>query len=145
MSKLTTYAEKDGFFFSGYIDLIFEHNDGILVVDWKTDKNANSSNIAKHKRQLLVYKKMHSIFCDIPEEKIKACVIFVALRGGVNTGRFEKKIEFADRDTFGTFEGHLQTVLEWKKDPAKFIEKLIEQSDQDELHKIIKEKLEKSK
>jgi DNA helicase-2/ATP-dependent DNA helicase PcrA len=143
MSKLTTYAEKDGFFFSGYIDLIFQHNDGILLVDWKTDKNANSSNIAKHKRQLLVYKKMHSIFCDIEEEKIKACVIFVALRGGINTGKFEKRIDFADRDTFGTFEGHLQTVLEWKKDPAKFIKELVEQSSQDELHEIIKEKLKK--
>jgi DNA helicase-2/ATP-dependent DNA helicase PcrA len=88
---------------------------------------------------------MHSIFCDIPEEKIKACVIFVALRGGINTGKFEKKIEFADRDTFGTFEGHLKGVLEWKKDPAKFIKELVEKPDQDELHKIIKEKLEKSK
>ena len=145
MSKLTTYTEKDGFFFSGYIDLIFQHNDGILVVDWKTDKNADSLNIAKHKRQLLVYKKMHSIFCDIPEEKIKACVIFVALRGGINTGKFEKKIDFATRDTFGTFEGHLQTVLEWRKDPAKFIKELVEQPDENELHKIIKEKLAESK
>ena len=80
-----------------------------------------------------------------PLHKIKACIVFVALRGGVNTGRFEKKIDFADRDTFSTFEGHLQTVLEWKKDPAKFIKELVEQSDQDELHKIIKEKLKKSK
>ena len=88
---------------------------------------------------------MHSIFCDIPEEKIKACVIFVALRGGINTGKFEKKIEFADKDTFGTFEGHLQTVLEWRKDPAKFIKELVEQPDEDELHKIIKEKLAESK
>ena len=69
MSKLTTYTEKDAFFFSGYIDLIFEHDDGVLLVDWKTDKN--ETNIAKHKRQLLVYKKMHSIYCDIPEEKSK--------------------------------------------------------------------------
>ena len=146
MSKLTTYTEKDAFFFSGYIDLIFEHDDGVLLVDWKTDKNANSSSIAKHKRQLLVYKKMHSIYCDIPEEKIKACVIFVALRGGINTGKYEKKIEFADRvKPFATFEEHLKGVLEWKKDPAKFIKELIEKSDEDELHKIIKEKLEKSK
>ena len=140
MSKLTTYTEKDAFLFSGYIDLIFEHDDGVLLVDWKTDKN--ETNIAKHKRQLLVYKKMHSIYCDIPEEKIKACVIFVALRGSINTGKYEKKIEFADRaNPFATFEGHLKGVLEWKKDPAKFIKELIEKSDEDELHKIIKEKL----
>ena len=88
----------------------------------------------------------HSIFCDIPEEKIKACVIFVALRGGINTGKFEKKIEFVTKDRpFGTFEGHLQTVLEWRKDPAKFIKELVEQPDQGELHRIIKEKLAHSK
>ncbi len=143
ISKITTYTEKDNFFFSGYIDMIFEYNEGIIIVDWKTDKN--SSNAAKHKRQLQVYKKMHSNFDNIPEDKIKACIVFVALRGSVNTGKFEKKIDFADRDTFGTFEGHLQTVLEWKKDPAKFIKKLVEQPDEDELHKIIKEKLKKSK
>jgi DNA helicase II / ATP-dependent DNA helicase PcrA len=142
ISKITTYPEKDNFFFSGYIDMIFEYNEGIIIVDWKTDKN--SSNAAKHKRQLQVYKKMHSNFDNIPEDKIKACVVFVALRGSVNTGKFEKKIDFADRDTFGTFEGHLQTVLEWKKEPTKFIKKLVEQSDQDELHKIIKEKLGKN-
>jgi DNA helicase-2/ATP-dependent DNA helicase PcrA len=143
ISSLTTYTEKDDFFFTGYIDAIFEYDDGIILVDWKTDKGIDNS--AKHKRQLLVYKKIHSKFCDIEEGKIKACIVFVALRGGVNTGRFEKKIDFADRDTFSTFEGHLQTVLEWKKDPAKFIKELVEQSDQDELHKIIKEKLKKSK
>ena len=56
--------------------------------------------------------------------------------------KYEKKIEFADRaNPFATFEGHLKGVLEWKKDPAKFIKELIEKSDEDELHKIIKEKL----
>ena len=139
ISKITTYAEKDPFFFSGYIDLIFQHNDGIILVDWKTDKNI--TNAAKHKRQLQVYKKMHAEFCNISEDKIKACVIFVALRGSVNTGKYEKKIDFVTRDTYSTFEDHLQKVLEWKKEPTEFIEKLVEQSNQDELHEIIKEKL----
>tara|TARA_B110000467_G_scaffold114453_1_gene104977 strand:+ start:163 stop:306 length:144 start_codon:yes stop_codon:yes gene_type:complete len=45
---------------------------------------------------------------------------------------------------FATFNDHLQKVLEWKKDPSKFIKELVEKQDVDELHKIIKEKLGKS-
>ena len=61
----------------------------------------------------------------------------------MNIGKFEKKIEFGTRDSvFATFEGHLQHVLEWKKDPNKFIKELLEQPDVELLHKIVKEKLE---
>jgi len=139
ISKITTYDEKDPFLFSGYIDLIFQHDNGIILVDWKTDRN--SEYAAKHKRQLQVYKKMHAEFGSISEDKIKACVIFVALRSAVNTGKYEKKTDFVTRDTYSTLESHLQKVLEWKKDPSKFIKELTEQSSQDELHEMIKEKL----
>lgn len=141
ISKITTYDEKDPFLFTGFIDLIFQHDNGIILVDWKTDRN--SEKAAKHKHQLQVYKKMHAEFGSISEDKIKACVIFVALRSAVNTGKYEKKTDFVTRDTYSTFESHLQKVLEWKKDPAKFIKELVEQSSQDELHEIIKEKLKK--
>ena len=141
ISKITTYDEKDPFFFTGYIDLILQHDDGIILVDWKTDKNSTDS--AKHKRQLQVYKKMHAEFGNISEDKIKACVIFVSLRGGVNTGKYEKKIDFVTRDTYSTFNDYLQKVLEWKKDPSTFIKEVVEQSRQDELHERIKEKLKK--
>jgi DNA helicase II / ATP-dependent DNA helicase PcrA len=80
----------------------------------------------------------------VSEDKITACVIFVSLRGGINTGRYEKKIDMVTRDTYSTFNDHLQKVLEWKKDPSKFIKELVEKQDVDELHKIIKEKLGKS-
>ena len=45
------------------------------------------------------------------------------------------------RDTYSTFNDYLQKVLEWKENPATFIKELVEQSSQDELHDIIKEKL----
>jgi DNA helicase II / ATP-dependent DNA helicase PcrA len=141
ISKITAYDEKDPFLFTGFIDLIFQHDNGIILVDWKTDRNSEKS--AKHKHQLQVYKKMHAEFASIDENKIKACVIFVALRGSVNTGNYAKKTDFVTRDTYSTFESHLQKVLEWKKDPATFIKELVEQSSQDELHEIIKEKLKK--
>ena len=42
---------------------------------------------------------------------------------------------------FGTFERHLQKVLEWKKNPDVFIQELLDQDTEDMLHGIIKEKL----
>jgi len=86
---------------------------------------------------------MHAEFASINKNKITACIIFVSLRSAVNTGNYAKKIDFVTRDTYSTFNDHLQKVLEWKKDPAKFIKELVEKSSQDELHEIIKEKLKK--
>jgi DNA helicase-2/ATP-dependent DNA helicase PcrA len=84
---------------------------------------------------------MYSINNDIAEEKIKTCVIFVALRGGINTGKWGSSIEYGTRNVFATFEKHLQTVLAWKKNPDEFIQKLVEQDTEDTLHETIKEKL----
>ena len=58
MSDMTNYTKKDGFYFSGVIDAIFEHDDGIILVDWKTNRNKNYET--NYKRQLAVYKKMFS-------------------------------------------------------------------------------------
>ena len=140
IKAITTYTQKDNLLFGGFLDLVFKHNDGILIIDWKTDKDDKKASV--HKRQLAVYKKMYSELYNIPPEKITTCVIFVALRGSINTGKFDSKIEFGTRDSvFATFEEHLQQVLEWKKDPNKFIKELLEQEDQELLHQIIKEKL----
>ena len=43
ISKITTYPEKDNFFFSGYIDMIFEYNEGIIIVDWKTERQSQGA------------------------------------------------------------------------------------------------------
>ena len=136
---LTEYSQEDSLMFKGFIDAVFEHDDGIFLVDYKTDKNTNYAS--HHKRQLAVYKKIYSQLEDIPEEKIQTCLIFVALRGGVNTGKSDSAIDYGKRDVFGTFEKHLQKVLEWKKNPDEFIKELIEQPTQDSLHEAIKEKL----
>ena len=138
---LTDYEQKDNLMFKGFIDAVFEHDDGIFLVDYKTDKNINYK--ADHKRQLAVYKKMYSQLETIPEEKIETCVIYVALRGGISTGKFDSNIEYGKRNVFGTFESHLQKVLEWKKDPETFIKELLEQPTQDTLHEAIKDKLAK--
>ena len=52
---LTEYSQEDNLMFKGKIDAVFEHDDGIFLVDFKTDKNTNYAS--HHKRQLAVYKK----------------------------------------------------------------------------------------
>ena len=78
---------------------------------------------------------------NIPEEKIETCIIFVVLRGGINTGKSDSGIDYGKRNVYGTFDGHLQKVLGWKKNPDSFIEELIEQPTVDTLHGAIKDKL----
>jgi ATP-dependent exoDNAse (exonuclease V) beta subunit len=125
--------------FEGKIDAIFQHDKGYLIVDYKTDKNSNYAS--EHKRQLSVYRKMHSILEGIPEDQISTCIVFVALRGGINTGKFDWAIEMEKRNAFPTFLKHLQVVLEWKKNPKKFIQDLLEKPCDDPLYQAIKEKL----
>jgi len=139
IKSLTEYSQEDNLMFKGKIDAVFEHDDGVFLVDYKTDKNTNYAS--HHKRQLAVYKKIYSQLENIPEEKIQTCLIFVDLRGGINTGKSESAIDYGKRDVFGTFEEHLQKVLEWKKDPEIFIKELLEQPTQDTLHEAIKDKL----
>ena len=91
LKSITTYKEKDKLLFGGFIDLVYKHKDGYIIIDWKTDRDDGKASV--HKRQLAVYKKMYSVLYNIPPEKITTCVIFVALRGSINTGKFGSKIE----------------------------------------------------
>lgn len=138
VSSMVEYDDKS-LMFRGFIDAIFQHDGGYIIVDYKTDKNANYSS--DHKRQLAVYRKMHSILENIPEDKIKIFVVFVALRGGINTGKFDWAIEKENRNAFPTFEKHLRTVLAWKQDPKKFIQDLLDNPVDDLLYQTVKEKL----
>ena len=88
---------------------------------------------------------MHSILENIAEDKIKIVVVFVSLRGGINTGKFDWAIEDENRNAFPTFENHLRDVLGWKQDPKKFIRDLLENPIEDSLYQVVKEKLLQSK
>jgi len=133
--------EHDDLLFDGKIDVVFKHDSGYLLVDWKTDKKDNKAS--EHKRQLSVYKKMYSIYEKIPEDKITTCLIYVSLRGNINTGRFERSTHIGKRDAsaFNTFDGHLQKVLEWKKDTNKFIKEFLELQENHPLIRILQDKL----
>jgi DNA helicase-2/ATP-dependent DNA helicase PcrA len=138
VSSMVEYDDKS-LMFKGFIDAIFQHDGGYIIVDYKTDKNP--SYASDHKRQLAVYRKMHSILEKIPEDKIKIFVVFVALRGGINTGKFDWAIEKENKNAFPTFEKHLRTVLAWKKDPKQFIQDLLDNPKDDSLYQAVKEKL----
>ncbi|MGB6462837.1 MAG: ATP-dependent DNA helicase [Nitrosotalea sp.] len=132
-------CQDDRLIFKGVIDAIFQHDNGYLIVDYKTDKNAGKAS--EHKRQLSVYRKMYSILNNIPEEKIKIFIIFVALRGSITTGKFDSSVEKENRNAFPTFEEHLRKVLEWKQNPNKFIQDLLDHPQDDLLYQSVKEKL----
>ena len=145
LRSMTDYLDDGAMEFTGKMDAIFKHDKGYLIVDYKTDKN--SGNASKHKRQLVVYRKMLSIADEIPEDQISIRVIFVALRGGINTGKFGRetaKETKRARNPYLTFERHLQKVLEWKKDPNKFIGELLEKKSEDAMYQVIREKLTRS-
>jgi len=146
MSDLTNYTKNDGFYFSGKIDAVFEHNDGVVLVDWKTDRTKEYSS--EHKRQLRVYKKLYSIKHKIPEDKIETCLIYVFLRGGINTGKIGTDIQYGHgSNVYSTFEGHIQKLLTWRDKPDEFLKELAQEPIDSSmfgnpgLQKIIKDKL----
>ena len=141
LSSLTDYTDNN-MQFTGFLDAVFKHDAGYLIVDYKTDKKSNYAS--EHKRQLAVYKKMLAGLEGVPEEQISTCVVFVALRDNINTGKFGRETSKGTRDVFPTFEKHLQKVLEWKKDPQKFIATLLEEKNEESLYLAVKEKLTKS-
>ena len=136
MKSIVNY-EHDDLVLTGKIDVLFKHDSGYLMVDWKTSMNENKS--AVFKRQLSVYKKLYSIFKKIPEDKITTCVIFVALRGNVETGLFGRSKHKGGN--FKTFEKHLLKILEWKKDPKKLIKEFLDLQENHALVRIVQDKL----
>ena len=83
--------------------------------------------------------KSYSIFKKIPEDKITTCVIFVALRGNVETGVFGRSKHIGGK--FKTFEKHLLKILEWKKDPKKLIKEFLDLQENHALVRIVQDKL----
>ncbi|HIO32835.1 MAG TPA: hypothetical protein EYN25_04645, partial [Candidatus Nitrosopelagicus sp.] len=143
--KSVVKYNRDDLLFKGKIDALYKHDSGYLEVDWKTGKKDSDEKVTVYKRQLSVYKKMYSIDKKIPENEITTCVIFVALRGVISTGRFGWSAHIGKRDAqvFKTFERHLQKVLEWRKDTKKFIKEFIEVQVNHPLILVLQHKLKK--
>lgn len=125
----------------GKTDAVFKYNGGYIIVDFKTDKNTEKSS--EHKRQLALYKKILSICKNVPESSIKTALVYIALRGGINTGKFDFEVDVAEpgKTAFATFEKHLRMVLGWKEKPADFIKALLEKPEDTLLYKAIAQQL----
>lgn len=113
----------------GKMDAVFERKlqDGdseYLIIDFKTGRKDDGS-VAR--RQLLLYRKMYSIAKGVSEERIRCGVAFLGIRGTVNTGKIEMKLDFNQplERQWSTLQKHLKTFLRCKKDPMTFAETLV--------------------
>ena len=125
--------------FTGKLDTVFKYGDRYMIVDYKTDKRVNSKS--QHRKQLAAYKRMLSVSKNIPEKNIDACIVFSALRGGINTGKMGLKVDQSTADVYPKFEKDLKKILEWKKDPQVFIDELLEVDSNEALYLAVREKL----
>ena len=129
--------------FRGKIDAVFKKGDEHMLVDWKTDKNADRAS--EHRRQLEIYKRAYSVMTGIAPEKIKVAVGFVGLRGRINMGRVDSDLDDSQPKgkVFETFEKHANVVLNWKKEPELLLKDLVETENDEVLWRSIVEQYRK--
>ena len=142
LSVMTDHKVAKEAVFAGHIDVILKHDSGYVIIDYKTDKS--KSYLSGHNKQIAAYKRMLAHAYGIPENSIDTYVAFVAIRGGVNTGRLDYEQVKSKRDAYGGFEKMLTRVLEWKSDPRLFIKEIVEEGTtykEDELYEAVREKL----
>lgn len=64
----------DNVILQGAIDCIFEENDGIVIVDYKTDRIKDINELAeKYRKQLELYKNAAE---QLSDKKVKECIIY---------------------------------------------------------------------
>ena len=74
-----SYPEDENVILQGAIDCIIVENDGIIIVDYKTDKVKTLSELAvRYSKQLLLYKNAAEQLFDKP---VKKCCIYSIFRG----------------------------------------------------------------
>ncbi|MEM4397310.1 MAG: UvrD-helicase domain-containing protein [Candidatus Woesearchaeota archaeon] len=125
--------------FLGYIDAIFKNENEYLILDWKTDKD--TGNDSKHRQQLEVYKRAYSFKEKIPLEKIKVAIGFVGLRGTINTGKIDYKLDMKqpDKSAFETFSNRVNLLLSWINNTDKFFEDFINEKVDDAMWRSVVE------
>ncbi len=107
--------------FKGKIDALFGNGDRYIIVDWKTDKRTDRAS--HHRTQLELYRKMLSLSRGIRYEDIDTAIAFVALRGPVNTGNSEAKLDMTRPNgrTLNSFNELLSRLISYRKDPESFL------------------------
>ncbi|MGC8516165.1 MAG: UvrD-helicase domain-containing protein [Thermoplasmata archaeon] len=120
---------KENLIFKGVIDALFESNENGLkkyvILDYKTDKTEEYSS--EHRRQLAVYKKLLASKSGTDERNISIAIGYIGLRGKVNTGKNDYKLDLAQekKGQVETFAKHLNTFLDYRRDTMNFVNELM--------------------
>jgi DNA helicase-2/ATP-dependent DNA helicase PcrA len=119
---------KEHMMFTGKLDAIFlnKEKNKLLIIDFKTDRS--DENGSKHRRQLALYRRMLAIEKKIDEKNIDTAIAYINLTGKINTGKFDWKLDTRKvKDSqMETIQKHIMQLFEYKENPEKLIEKLIE-------------------
>ena len=131
--------EADGLTFNGKIDAVFSdgYGNNHLILDYKTDRTADYAS--EHRQQLSVYRRIYSVGTGIPESRIKVALGYVSLRGTVNTGKIDYRLDDTDPrpSAMDTFRKHLGELIHYRNDPEYFIEALMSREEDDTLYRYM--------
>ena len=131
--------ETEGLTFNGKIDAVFsdESRTHQLILDYKTDRTADYGS--EHRQQLSVYRRLYSVGTGIPENSVKVALGYVSLRGTVNTGRIDYRLDDTDPrpSSLETFKKHLGELIHYRNDPEYFIEALMSREEDDTLYRYM--------
>lgn len=89
--------------FQGYIDFIFQDNDGnVTILDWKTSTMYTGTKVHKESKQLLLY-ALSLIQHGVPIEKIKICWNFIKyVKVSFTLQNGNKKERYIERNSIGS-------------------------------------------
>ena len=131
--------EAEGLTFNGKIDAVFSDESGNnhLILDYKTDRTSDYGS--EHRQQLSVYRRIYSVGTGIPEGRIKVALGYVSLRGTVNTGKIDYRLDDAEPrpSALDTFKRHLGELIHYRNDPEYFIDALMSKEEDDTLYRYM--------
>jgi DNA helicase-2/ATP-dependent DNA helicase PcrA len=123
------FGINEDFRLTGKIDAILKHGSGHLIIDYKTDKKISNDADREHRKQLEVYRKVISLADNMPLGKISYAVVYVNLKGSVNTGEIGHSAAFERRGgdkLMSAFADDARTFIGFKKAPEKFLDHVFE-------------------
>lgn len=135
----------DDILLNGRIDAVFKkkgNNSSYLIADYKTSKDTKS----EYWQQIWLYLRMFQKQYAIPPERLDGGVLYVSLRGSIETG--EKGFQVQLRDYFRiktqVVENKIREILTYRDQPEKFVEKLLSKNPANELEERLRDALESS-
>ncbi len=116
-------SAPDEMSFHGKIDAVYADENGrYILIDYKTDKTEDYNTA--HRKQLEVYRKLYSLKHNVQLDKISSKVMYLGLKGKINTGKMEYDIVDTgnSKTLLNNFLKKTNDFLECKKDPGKFVD-----------------------